>query len=149
MFLKVRRDTLIILLLAFMLIFSGRLINYVSFASSYQDTDGIPITGIMIKGNDIVSIDVIKQNVANAGFRVGSYIKGNILITSKRSLPLDDAIRNAELYATMSTIQGTKLQPIVAADVKVDNQTGIVVVNVVEDFAGAIRYNENSTYQIN
>ncbi|MDR3290939.1 MAG: hypothetical protein LBT10_02210 [Methanobrevibacter sp.] len=146
MFLKVRRDTLIILLLAFMLIFSGRLINYVSFASSYHDADGIPITGIMIKGNDIVSVDVIKQNVASAGFRVGSYIKGSMLITSKRSLPLDDAIHNAELYATMSTIQGTKLQPIVAANVKVDNQTGIVVVNVVEDFAGAIRYDENSTH---
>ncbi|MDR2829467.1 MAG: hypothetical protein LBB45_00225 [Methanobrevibacter sp.] len=144
MFLKIRRDTLIILLLAFMLIFSGRLINYISFASSYQNSDGIPISGIMIKGNDIISIDSIKPNVANAGFRVGSYIKGDMLITSKKSLPLDEAIHNGELYATFSTVPGTKLQPIVAANIKVDNQTGIVVVNVVEDFSGAIR-KENST----
>ncbi|MDR2544491.1 MAG: hypothetical protein LBD03_02925 [Methanobrevibacter sp.] len=144
MLLKVRKDTLIILLLAFMLIFAGRLINYVSFASSYQGNDGTPISGVMIKGNDLVPIDVIKKNVANTGLRVGSYIKGNMLITSKRSLPLDDAIRNAELYATFSTIPGTKLQPIVVANVVVDNQTGIVVVNVIEDFSGAIR-SDNST----
>jgi len=144
MLLKVRKDTLIILLLAFMLIFAGRLINYVSFASSYQGDDGTPISGVMIKGNDLVPIDNIKQNVANTGFRVGSYIKGNMLITSKKSLSLDDAIHNAELYATFSTIPGTKLQPIVAANVVVDNQTGIVVVNVIEDFSGAIR-NDNST----
>lgn len=127
-----------------MLIFAGRLINYVSFASSYQGDGGTPISGVMIKGNDLVPIDIIKQNVANTGLRVGSYIKGNMLITSKRSLPLDDAIHNAELYATFSTIPGTKLQPIVVANVVVDNQTGIVVVNVIEDFSGANR-SDNST----
>ncbi|MDR2624206.1 MAG: hypothetical protein LBC39_06540 [Methanobrevibacter sp.] len=144
MLLKVRRDTLIILLLAFMLIFAGRLINYISFASSYQSDDGIPISGIMVKGNDVIPIDFIKYNVANTGFRAGSYIKGGMLITSKKTLPLDEAIHNAELHATLSTVPGTKLQPIVAANVKVDNQTGIVVVSVVEDFSGAIR-KENST----
>ena len=36
MFLKIRRDTLIILLLAFILIVCGRLIIYVAYASSAE-----------------------------------------------------------------------------------------------------------------
>ena len=41
MFIKIRRDTLIILLLAFILIFCGRLITYVAFALSDEVNDGI------------------------------------------------------------------------------------------------------------
>ena len=40
MFIKIRRDTLIILLLAFVLILCGRLITYVAFASSDDIGDG-------------------------------------------------------------------------------------------------------------
>jgi hypothetical protein len=138
MFLKIRRDTLIILLLAFLLIFSGRIISYVSFASSYQPNDGIPISGIIIKGNDIIPIENIKANIANAGFRAGSYIKGNKLITSKRTLDLIDAIALGENLAKQSTFPGTKLTPIIAANINVDTQTGIVTVNVVEDFSNAL-----------
>lgn len=35
----------------------------------------------------------------------------------------------------MTTIPGTRVTPIAAADVKVDTSTGIVTVNVIEDFA--------------
>ena len=80
MFIKVRRDTLIILILAFILILSGRAMTYVAFASSDNVDDGVPIAGVMVKGNDIVPLSSIKSNVAAAGFREGSYIKGNTLI---------------------------------------------------------------------
>ena len=53
MFIKIRRDTLIILLLAFVLILCGRLITYVAFASSDDIGDGVPISGIIVKGNHI------------------------------------------------------------------------------------------------
>jgi hypothetical protein len=135
MFLKIRRDTLIILLLAFILIFSGRLVTYTAFASSSEIGDGVPIAGIVIKGNDLVPIDSIRVNVANSGLRAGSYIKGDILVTSVRELPLSEAIANAKKFATLTTISGTKMQPIVAADVEVDKTTGIVTVNVIEDFS--------------
>ncbi|MDR2967876.1 MAG: hypothetical protein LBU74_08025 [Methanobacteriaceae archaeon] len=135
MFIKIRRDTLIILLLAFILIFSGRLITYIAFASSHDIEDGVPISGIIIKGNDIVPIESIRANVANSGLRSGSYIKGDILITSKRELPLSEAIQNAQDFATLTTVPGTKLQPIAAADVKVDKNTGIVTITVIEDFS--------------
>jgi len=141
MFLKIRRDTLIILLLAFALIFAGRLITYVAFASSSEVEQGVPIAGVIIKGNDIVPIESIRVNVANAGFRSGSYIKGDTLVTSKRTVPLNEAINNAKTFATMSTIPGTILEPIVAADVKVDKSTGIVTVNVIEDFSAINREN--------
>lgn len=135
MFIKIRRDTLIILLLAFILILSGRLITYIAFASSPDIEEGVPISGIIIKGNDIVPIDIIRSNVANSGLRSGSYLKGDILVTSKRELPLSEAIMNAQEFATLTTVPGTKLQPIAAADVKVDKNTGIVTITVIEDFS--------------
>ncbi len=135
MFLKIRRDTLIILLLAFMLIVSGRLMTYMAFASSTEESEGIPIAGVIIKGNDIVPISSIRANIAGAGFRSGSYIRGDVLVTSRRELPLNEAIANAEEFATRTTIPGTRLTPIVAADIKVDIETGIVTVNVIEDFS--------------
>ena len=135
MIIKIRRDTLIILLLAFILILSGRLITYMAFASSTEVADGVPISGIIIKGNDIVPIDNIRANVANSGLRAGSYIKGDMLITSKRELSLDEAIKNAQEFATHTTVPGTKVQPIAAADVKVDRSTGIVTITVIEDFS--------------
>ena len=66
MFIKIRRDTLIILFLAFILILCGRLITYVAYASS-TDTidDGIPISGIIIKGNDVVPIDITHVSLGN------------------------------------------------------------------------------------
>lgn len=79
MFIKIRRDTLIILLLAFILILCGRLITYVAFASSDEINDGIAISGVIIKGNDIVPVDTIRSNVMQAGFRDGSVIYGDIL----------------------------------------------------------------------
>ncbi len=135
MFIKIRRDTLIILILAFMLIVSGRLMTYMSFATSTEVDQGIPVAGVIIKGNDIVPTDSIRSNVAAAGFRQGSYIKGDTLVTSKRELPLNEAIESAKEFATMTTIPGTRLTPIVAADVKVDKEQGIITVNVIEDFA--------------
>ena len=135
MFIKVRRDTLIILILAFILIVSGRAMTYVGFASSDSVDDGVPIAGIMVKGNDIVPLSTIKANVEAAGFRDGSYIKGNTLITSQRQLLLSDAIQNAQELVKKSTIPGTAISPINVAEVQVDVNTGNVVVNVVEDFS--------------
>ena len=135
MFIKVRRDTLIILILAFVLILSGRAMTYIAFASSDSVEDGVPIAGVMIKGNDIVPLSTIKANVEAAGFREGSYIKGNTLITSQRQLLLSDAIQNAEQLVKLSTIPGTAIAPINVADVQVDTATGNVVVNVVVDYS--------------
>jgi len=106
-----------------------------AFASSTEVEEGVPISGIIIKGNDIVPIDSIRTNVANSGLRTGSYIKGDMLITSKRELSLAEAIKNAQDFATLTTIPGTKIQPIAAADVKVDKSTGIVTITVIEDFS--------------
>ncbi|MDR0911212.1 MAG: hypothetical protein LBM96_01255 [Methanobrevibacter sp.] len=141
MLLKIRRDLFIILALACILIISGRLVTYVSFASSPDVDQGVEIAGIVIKGNDIAPIDSIRVNVQESGLRAGSYIKGDMLITSKKELPLNEAIANAEKFATLTTISGTTLQPITAADVKVDKKTGIVTVNVIEDFS-AIEFNK-------
>lgn len=135
MFLKIRRDTLIILMLAFILIVSGRAMSYMSYATSTDSDKGIPISGVIIKGNDVVPSDSIRSNIAQAGFRSGSYIKGDTLVTSKRDLSLAEAIQNAQKYATSTTIPGTKLTPIVVADVKVDREQGIITVNVIEDFS--------------
>lgn len=135
MFIKIRRDTLIILLLAFILVLSGRLITYIAFASSPEVEEGVPISGIIIKGNDIVPIESIRANVANSGLRVGNHIKGDMLIASKREISLDEAIKNAQKFATISTIPGTTVQPIAAVDVKVDKKTGIVTITVIEDFS--------------
>lgn len=135
MFLKIRRDTLIILMLAFLLIVSGRAMSYISYATSTDSDQGVPISGVIIKGNDVVPTDSIRSNIAGAGFRTGSYIKGDTLVTGKRELPLSEAIENARKFAMLTTIPGTKLMPIVAADVKVDKEQGIVTVNVIEDFS--------------
>lgn len=137
MFIKIRRDTLIILILAFMLILSGRLMSYMSYASSTETEKGVPISGVIVKGNDIVPTEIIKGIIANEGFRTGSYIQGDTLVTSKRKIPLEGAIENAKIAATYSTIPGTQVYPIVAVDIKVDKITGIVTVNVVEDFNAA------------
>ncbi len=135
MFIKVRRDTVIILTLAFLLIVSGRVMSYMAFADSPATDQGIAITGVMIKGNNLVPTDSIRANVYASGLRPGSYINGSTLITDKRELPLSQAITNAEQFATLTTIPGTRLTPIVAADVQVDNATGTVTVNVVEDWS--------------
>ena len=84
MFIKIRRDTLIILLLAFILILCGRLITYVAFASSNDVNDGIPISGVIIRGNDIVPVDTIRSNVMQSGLRDGSVIYGDVLKNSSR-----------------------------------------------------------------
>jgi hypothetical protein len=138
MFIKIRRDTLIILILAFMLILSGRLMTYMAYASSTGTDQGVPISGVIIKGNDIEPTDIIKANIANQGFRSGSYIVGDTLVTSKAKVPLSEAISNAETAATYSPIPGTQLYPISAASITVDKQTGIVTVNVIEDFSTVV-----------
>ena len=112
MFFKIRRDTLIILLLAFILIVCGRLIIYVAYASSAEVAD-----------------------VQNSGLREGSYIDGDILKTSIRELPVTEAEANAEKFVRRSTIPGTKIAPIAGADVSVNRDTGIVTVTVIEDFS--------------
>ena len=135
MFIKIRRDTLIILLLAFILILCGRIITYVAFASSTEVSDGVPISGIIVKGNDIVPVETIRANVMQAGFRDGSVIHGEILKTSKKEVSLKDAILTAQKFAKESTVPGTAVTPIVAVDVQVDKNTGIVTVTVIEDFS--------------
>jgi hypothetical protein len=81
-----------------------------------------------------VPTDYIKANIAAVGFRPGSYIQGDTLITSKRKVPLNEALENARKAAMLSTIPGTSVTPIKAVDVKLDRQTGILTVNVIEDF---------------
>ncbi len=109
--------------------------SYVAFASSNSTDDGVPIAGVMIKGNDVIPTSSIKASVESSGFRDGSYIEGNTLVTSQRQLPLSDAIENAKENIKKTTIPGTSVAPINAADVQVDPSTGNVVVNVVEDFS--------------
>jgi hypothetical protein len=147
MFIKIRRDTLIILLLAFMLILSGRVMTYMSYASSTNVGDqGVQISGIIVKGNDIVPLDSIKSSLADVGFRSGSYIQGDTLVTSKRKVPLNEAIDNAKQAVMLTTIPGTQVTPIGAADVQVNNQTGIVTVNVIEDFSNIQIKGLNGTF---
>jgi len=143
MFIKVRRDTLIILMLAFILITSGRLMSYMSYAASTETEQGIPIAGVIVKGNDIIPSDSIKTNVANVGFRSGSYIQGDTLVTNKRKVPLNEALENAKQAAMLSTLPGTTVAPIKAVDVKLDKQTGILTVNVIEDFS-TVQINQTS-----
>ena len=145
LFIKVRRDTLIILILAFILILSGRAMAYVAFASSDSSEDGVPIAGVMIKGNDIIPTSVIKSNVESAGFRDGSYIKGNTLVTSQRQLLLSDAIENAKEFVKTSTIPGTSIAPINTVDIQVDAATGNVIVTVIEDFSAIKKNITNSS----
>ena len=145
MFIKIRRDTLIILLLAFILIFCGRLITYVAFASSDEVNDGIAISGVIIKGNDIVPVDTIRSNVMQSGLRDGSVIYGDVLKTSVREVSLQDAIQTAQEFATRSTVPGTYVEPITAADVQVDKNTGVVTVTVIEDFSSVDMGNKTSS----
>ena len=70
-----------------------------------------------------------------AGFRDGSVMYGDILKTSKREVSLKDAIQTAQEFAKESTVPGTSVTPITAADVQVDKNTGIVTVTVIEDFS--------------
>ena len=144
MLIKIRRDTLIILLLAFILILCGRLITYVAFASSPEVTDGVPISGIIVKGNDIVPVDTIRSNVMQSGLRSGSVIYGDVLKTSIREVSLQDAIQTAQEFATRSTVPGTSVEPITAADVQVDKNTGVVTVTVIEDFSSVELENKTS-----
>lgn len=145
LFIKVRRDTLIILILAFILILSGRAMAYMAFASSDSTEDGVPIAGVMVKGNDIIPTNVIKSNVESAGFRDGSYIKGNTLVTSQRQLLLSDAIENAKEFVKSSTIPGTSIAPINTVDIQVDSATGNIIVTVVEDFSAIKKNVTNSS----
>ncbi|MDO5860447.1 hypothetical protein [Methanobrevibacter sp.] len=145
MFIKIRRDTLIILLLAFILIFCGRLITYVAFASSDEVNDGIPISGVIIKGNDVVPVDTIRANVMQSGLRDGSVIYGDVLKTSIREVSLQDAIQTAQEFATQSTVPGTSVEPITAADVQVDKNTGVVTVTVIEDFSSVDLTNKTTS----
>lgn len=145
MLIKVRRDTLIILLLAFLLIVCGRVITYVAYASTIQEEQGVPITGVQIKGNDVIPLETIKDNVASSGLREGSYIDGSMLHTTKRTLPLTEAVSDAKTYAMASTIPGTTARPITAVDIKIDNTTGIVTVTVVEDFSRVNLGNSTTT----
>lgn len=138
MFIKIRRDTLIILMLAFMLIVSGRVMSYVSYASSDDTGQGVPIAGVIVKGNDIVPTATIKGLAADAGFRTGSYIQGDTLVTTKRKVPLEGAIENAEIAVSYASIPGTQIYPITAVDVKVDRITGIVTITVIEDFQAVV-----------
>ena len=55
-----------------------------------------------------------------SGLRSGSIIYGDILKTSKREVALQDAIQTAQDLATLSTVPGTSVTPITAADVQVD-----------------------------
>jgi len=136
MFIKIRRDTLIILLLAFMLIISGRAMTYMSYASSTNVGDeGVPISGIIVKGNDIIPLVSIKYSLANVGFRSDSYIKGDTLVTTKRKVPLSEAINNGREAVMLTPIPGTSVCPIAAAYVEVDKNTGLVTVQVIEDFS--------------
>jgi len=144
MFIKIRRDTLIILLLAFILILCGRLIIYVAYASSAEVDSGVPISGIIVKGNDIIPIENIRLAVSNSGLREGSYIDGDILKTSVRELPVSEAEANAEKFVKRATIPGTTIAPIAGADVSVNKKTGIVTITVIEDFS-AINITSNST----
>ncbi len=144
MIIKIRKDTLIILLLAFILILCGRLITYAAYASSAEVEEGVPISGVIIKGNDMIPIDSLRVNVEASGLRTGSYIDGDILKTSKRELPLSEAVSNAEKFVKMTTLPGTTIAPIAGADVQVDKKTGLVTVTVIEDFS-TIDINPSST----
>jgi len=70
-----------------------------------------------------------------SGLRDGSVIHGDILKTSKKEVSLQDAIQTAQEFAKRSTVPGTSVAPISAADVQVDKNTGIVTVTVIEDFS--------------
>ena len=70
-----------------------------------------------------------------SGLRDGSVIYGDVLKTSIREVSLQDAIQTAQEFATRSTVPGTSVEPITAADVQVDKNTGVVTVTVIEDFS--------------
>ena len=80
-----------------------------------------------------------------AGFRDGSVIYGDVLKTSIREVSLQDAIQTAQEFATQSTVPGTAVEPITAADVQVDKNTGVVTVTVIEDFSSVELENKSVT----
>ena len=80
-----------------------------------------------------------------AGFRDGSVIYGDVLKTSIREVSLQDAIKTAQEFATQSTVPGTSVEPITAADVQVDKNTGVVTVTVIEDFSSVELENKSVT----
>ena len=77
-----------ILLLAFILILSGRVMTYLAYASSTEDVNGVPIAGIIVKGNDIVPLSSIKANILNQDSGLEATSRGDVLVTSKRKIPL-------------------------------------------------------------
>ena len=82
----------------------------------------------------IISGNFIKESTGEIlASRIQLY--GDILKTSKREVSLQDAIQTAQEFATESTVPGTSVQPITAADVQVDKNTGVVTVTVIEDFS--------------
>ncbi len=48
---------------------------------------------------------------------------------------MNEALNNAREAAKLSTIPGTSVMPIKAVDVKLNKETGILTVNVIEDFS--------------
>ena len=53
----------------------------------------------------------------------------------QRNVPMNEALNNAREAAKLSTIPGTSVMPIKAVDVKLNKETGILTVNVIEDFS--------------
>ena len=90
---------------------------------------------IKIRRDTLIILDIIRSNVMQSGLRDGSVIHGDILKTSKKEVSLQDAIQTAQEFAKRSTVPGTSVAPISAADVQVDKNTGIVTVTVIEDFS--------------
>jgi hypothetical protein len=80
-----------------------------------------------------------------SGLRDGSVIYGDVLKTSVREVSLQDAIQTAQEFATRSTVPGTSVEPITAADVQVDKNTGVVTVTVIEDFSSVDMGNKTSS----
>ena len=56
---------------------------------------------------------------------------------------MNEALENARQAAMLSTLPGTTVAPIKAVDVKLDKNTGILTVNVVEDFS-TVQVNQTS-----
>ena len=68
------------------------------------------------------------------------------MVTSKRKVPLNEAINNAKQAVMLTTIPGTQITPIVAADVQVNSDTGTVTVTVIEDYSNIHIKGLNGTF---
>ena len=79
--------------------------------------------------------DLVIKNCKVVDVYNSEIIHGDILKTSKKEVSLQDAIQTAQEFAKRSTVPGTSVAPISAADVQVDKNTGIVTVTVIEDFS--------------